>query len=1376
MEESTTGRKELASRLQLVEEELRALRAAVEQQSNSVSQLHTQLVQAQPPSGARRQNGNDHGLRHQLSQRMAEWYMAGARTLLRADVEDLFDRGYYRQRTPALSNNGSDPVFHFLRAESPVSPHWLFDRDYYLRTYPDVAAAKVNPLVHFLRTGWREGRNPHPLFRTEYYLEQVPELKSGKLNPVTHYLQSGAALNLNPHPLFDTAFYLQKYPDIAHAGMNPLTHYVLFGAAESRQPHPWFDPAFYRQRNPDVAEARVETVQHYLEHGAAEWRDPHPLFDTGFYQEEYAAALSGMTALEHYVRVGQKQKFVTLQTNLVERFLPAAPLPPLVPRGRMVDVIVPVYRGLAETRACIESALESLNREPFELIVIDDLSPERELSEHLRQASGSGKFTLLENPVNLGFVATVNRGMQLHPDRDVVLLNSDTTVANDWLDRLVRCAYGPGHVGTVTPFSNNATICSYPKFCEENPIPAGITAAELDRLAAKVNAGRSVQIPTAVGFCMYIRRDCLEQTGLFDVDTFGKGYGEENDFSLRAANKGWRNVLAADTFVYHAGSVSFAKGANLLRGRGVRAVTERHPKYPGMVSRHVSRDAALPYRFALMAASLRHSPNPTVLIITHNLGGGVGQHIEELVESLTGKVNFLELQPARGSVVLLKTAEAKSGFTIRLDLSEQYEALIALLKSCNVSRIHVHHVLGHPGLLEKLRNDLCVPLDFTVHDYTPICPRFVLADPAGRYCGEPDESGCNECIRATLPHLHQDIGSWRAKYSWLMNSAERVITPSVDAATRMSRHFPMARIHAATHPSQLPAALRPAVQARKLDQKEPLRIGVLGVMSRHKGLHNLETCAQIAKEQELPLEFVLIGYSEPQIRGEGPFTFQETGEYALPDLPGILAEQQPALIWFPMRWPETFSYTLTVCLDQALPVAAPALGALPERLGGRPWTWIYDWAFEPDDLIELFLGIRQSLVSGAPPRVPAVRAQADPDFYREDYRAGALRSLREPLPHAIDLREPGRLSVVALLSSYDSGQLQPCGYIRAYLPLMHERAESLLRLTVTSPESALHMIADVLLVQRTAVPNLSLAEDLLRHCERHGIRIVYETDDDLFNIHEGHADSGFYTPLLASGELIARQAAAVVVSTPLLKQRLSHLNHAIHVIPNALDEELWFQGSKPFRAASKEVRILYMGTMTHSKDLELLEEPMRLLKEEFGPAVQLDLIGIMPDHRQREWFNMIPVPGIYGHSYPLFAGWLRKENKWDIGVAPLVDNEFNRCKSYIKYLDYAALGLPGIYSSIGVFDQVVKQGETGLLVPDAAAWYDAMRLLITDVKLRRAMGAAAYRDVQANYTLAAQANLRRELWNQIGSRPAVRSSSTIVSFSEETTAVSSNGI
>ena len=139
---------------------------------------------------------------------------------------------------------------------------------------------------------------------------------------------------------------------------------------------------------------------------------------------------------------------------------------------RLVDVIVPVYGGREELQRCLESVVGNRQKTRYRLVIIDDASPDPDIPAYLKEfASRHEQVTLLENEENLGFVATVNRGMALSTENDVVLLNSDTEVANDWLDRLLQAAQKMPRIGTLTPFSNNATICSFPRFCFSNPLP-----------------------------------------------------------------------------------------------------------------------------------------------------------------------------------------------------------------------------------------------------------------------------------------------------------------------------------------------------------------------------------------------------------------------------------------------------------------------------------------------------------------------------------------------------------------------------------------------------------------------------------------------------------------------------------------------------------------------------------------------------------------------------------------------------------------------------------------------------------------------------------------------------------------------------------------
>jgi GT2 family glycosyltransferase len=281
----------------------------------------------------------------------------------------------------------------------------------------------------------------------------------------------------------------------------------------------------------------------------------------------------------------------------------------------VIDVIVPVYDGIEQTRRCLESVRQAPQRTAFELVVVDDATPRPEIAADLDALAREGRITLLRNAANEGFVRSANRGMALHPDRDVVLLNSDTEVANDWLDRLAAAAQGANDVGTVTPFSNNATICSYPFEGWAGGLPGTLGLAGLDRVIAEANAKQRAEIPTAVGFCMYVRRACLERVGAFDAERFGRGYGEENDFCLRAAAAGWRHVLAADVFVFHEGAVSFAAGRAERVANATAALLERHPGYSALIQEFIERDPLAARRASIDRARAARGPAEAAAVL-----------------------------------------------------------------------------------------------------------------------------------------------------------------------------------------------------------------------------------------------------------------------------------------------------------------------------------------------------------------------------------------------------------------------------------------------------------------------------------------------------------------------------------------------------------------------------------------------------------------------------------------------------------------------------------------------------------------------------------------------------------------------------------------
>ncbi len=268
-----------------------------------------------------------------------------------------------------------------------------------------------------------------------------------------------------------------------------------------------------------------------------------------------------------------------------------------------VDIIVPVYRGMPEVQACLMSVLQSMaeNQCPARLIVVDDASPERALSAWLDQLAQREQCILLRNRHNLGFVESVNRGLQQVQNNDVVLLNADTLVQGAWIDRLRDSLYAAADLASVTPWSNNGEISSFPRIAQAANAPNMAQLTALNQVAAAL-ALPDIDIPVCCGFTMMLRCSVIQEIGALDGAAFGRGYGEEVDWCLRASAVGYRHHLASQVFVAHIGGVSFGV-EKVLRVRQNRVVlTARYPDFYPDYEKFIIKDGLSAVRQAYRAS------------------------------------------------------------------------------------------------------------------------------------------------------------------------------------------------------------------------------------------------------------------------------------------------------------------------------------------------------------------------------------------------------------------------------------------------------------------------------------------------------------------------------------------------------------------------------------------------------------------------------------------------------------------------------------------------------------------------------------------------------------------------------------------------------
>jgi GT2 family glycosyltransferase len=286
-------------------------------------------------------------------------------------------------------------------------------------------------------------------------------------------------------------------------------------------------------------------------------------------------------------------------------FIPPSPTDRKSSRQEPVNILVPVYNGYEETLECLNSVLRnrSFNRTAHRLVVLDDATPNPQLREALKTLAAAGEIEHIQHPANLGFIRNVNRGMARNPERDVVWLNADTRVHGNWLDRLRAVAYSATDIASVTPFTNNGELMSFPASRISHAMPSAEQQAELDQLAQAADSA-AVEIETGCGFCLYIKRDAINEVGFLDEVHLLRGYGEETDWCLRARSLGWRHMGAPNVFVAHQGGISFGEEKSLRVAHNNAILKRRYPNASARYQDFCLRDPLKPSRQALQRARL----------------------------------------------------------------------------------------------------------------------------------------------------------------------------------------------------------------------------------------------------------------------------------------------------------------------------------------------------------------------------------------------------------------------------------------------------------------------------------------------------------------------------------------------------------------------------------------------------------------------------------------------------------------------------------------------------------------------------------------------------------------------------------------------------
>lgn len=615
---------------------------------------------------------------------------------------------------------------------------------------------------------------------------------------------------------------------------------------------------------------------------------------------------------------------------------------------KKVDIIIPIFNAYDYTKQCIESVLKNTKLNKNTLILINDKSTDPKMADMLNafvKDNPNRSIKLVNNKENLGFVKCVNLGMKMS-NNDVVLLNSDTEVTENWLVKLQNTAYSAENIATVTPLSNNATLASIPNFMEDNELPSYIKMEDYAKYVEDKSYNFTPELTTAHGFCMYIKRVAIEKVGYFDEETFEKGYGEENDFSYRCINNGMVNVLCDNTFIYHKGSQSFSEDKASLVESHTKIIQEKYPENYGM---NTNLCATNPYAYVQdnIKYNLANDFRKNILIVIHEfrrkeekLLGGTTEQVYDIINNLRQNINFHVLYFEDGVYKLksfFETSESELylGNIVSYDIgkmyNEQYKELVKkLLRIVKIDLVHVHHMINHYFDLFDVINEAKIPYIINLHDYYFACSNFSLLENNEKCCIGNKDRKCDECLR-NLKNLSGGFArNWRGITSKILKNAKRIIVPSNSMKENYQEFFGGGiKIDVVEHGIDKSRYIIKEIEPKKTEKKN---IAFVGGINKIKGCDLLRKFIEKASDEEYKYNIHLFGTAIEENLNEEKGNYIFHGTYERENIINELRENNIDLVLLLSIAPESYSYTLTEAALARIPVLGIDIGAIGERI------------------------------------------------------------------------------------------------------------------------------------------------------------------------------------------------------------------------------------------------------------------------------------------------------------------------------------------------------------------------------------------------------------------------------------------------------------
>ncbi|WP_386083027.1 glycosyltransferase [Vreelandella sp. F11] len=999
-----------------------------------------------------------------------------------------------------------------------------------------------------------------------------------------------------------------------------------------------------------------------------------------------------------------------------------------------ISIVVPVYNALEDLKVCVDR-LRLYTDKNVCVYLINDASPDKNINIFLETLKFDNQFVVVNNNKNMGFTRTVNKGLELCKNDDVVILNSDARVTPFWLESILFAANTDSNIATVTPMSDRAGAFSAPNIGNDNKLPLGVSEIEYSKAFRRRSIGLYPTVPTGNGFCMFIRRSCINDVGILDEKAFPRGYGEENDFCMRARNKGWRNIIDDRTYVFHDRSKSFGESKNDLMIAGRKIIDKRYPDYKKAISVFTQDLKIKLARFQAKKAiyDCQHEVvKDRCLFVVSTKTGGTPQTNRDLMLALSDSIEPWLLHCDSKILTLYKAGKVDDEVVLRHELSEPVDPLTHTsheydrvvynwLFEFGFSIVHIRHLVWHSLGLTKIAKLAGAKVVKSFHDYYALCPTVKLLDNDLFFC-EGDCSKSQAKQDCTFPLWESDalpplkgawIHNWRENFSKALQYVDAFVTTSEHAKNIFLDNFKCIdsdRFKVIKHGRDFEKFINPK---QEIIAKNRYKILIPGNIDEAKGLNVI--LSLLERDKDELLEFHILGNARQTLLQNASERLVFHGKYERDQFAEHVAKIKPDVGAVFSIWDETWCHTLTELFSVGLPVFV--LGY--PTVGDRVKEYNAGWVLKNKQIELVYEEIIISLNTDLNSKLSGVKDWQEKEGKFRDIRwmAAQYHALYQTLSNGINLSQTILTDrIVGVVCPSDRKQVRGNGstYVRVWERTVNELGNDLTYCRMSSDQLIAGLeVGEIknLIIQRNALTPAGV-DALINSSKNGNVKYLLDLDDDLLNVPESIDSKSIYKNYRPYLEKLIVNANAVTVSTNELKDSLSKYSDKIYTLENKISERLWRGGEIVY---TKNNVVVYVGTRTHKEDynfiLPYIEEVAKSI-----PDFTFRVIGVL-DSKDTvpSWVQKVDVP-VDKVDYPDFVDWIKTQVPDAVaGIAPLIENEFNNHKSYLKVLEYASLGLPVVASDTIPYRKL-KAHMKGLVYANNAVKSDWVNALVSYIE------------------------------------------------------------